>query len=116
MSARRQMTMRALVERDANADTEDPLGSPEAPDWQTLHAALPCRTWFETERHEADSNKTAAIEDRKVIVPKGTDIRPGDRIADVKDRRGSVIFTGPATIEAAGRRRDHIELSLKEVT
>lgn len=116
MGARRLMTMRAHVERDANANTEDPFGGPEPPDWETLHEALPCKTWFESERQAIDSNKTAEVEDRKVIVPKGTDIRPGDRIVDVRDRRAAVIFTGPAMIGAAGNRKDHIELSLQEVS
>lgn len=107
--------MRAHVQRNQAAG-EDPYGNPNPPDWQTLHASLPCRTWFEGERQVTDSNKTAAVEDRKVIVPLGTDIEPGDRILTVKDRLGAVVFTGPAKIEAAGNRKDHIELSLEEVS
>ena len=116
MGARRQMIMRAEVQRDENADTADPFGAPRAPAWETLHASLPCRTWFESERQAIDSNKTASIEDRRLIVPKGTDIKPGDRILVVKNRRGTVVFTGPAKVGSAGNRKDHIELSLQEVT
>jgi hypothetical protein len=111
------MTMRAHVQRDANAEaSEDPFGGPDVPDWQTLHESLPCRTWFESERHVTDASKTVALEDRKVIVPKGTDVKPGDRILDVRDRRSVVVFSGPAKIEAAGNRKDHVELVLEEVS
>ena len=109
------MTMRALVQRNTNAGA-DPTGNPGVPSWTTHLAAMPCRTWFDGERQVTDGEKTAAIEDRKLICPRGTDIRPGDRILNVKNRLGEVEFTGPAKIEAAGNRKDHIELSLEEVT
>lgn len=115
MSARRMMTMRALVERDTQVAT-DAYGHKAVPSWTSHIASLACRMWFEVERHILDGDKTAALEDRKVIVPKGTDIKPGDRIANVKDRRGNIVFTGPAIIDAVGTRRDHIVVSLLEVT
>lgn len=107
--------MRATVQRNA-AGATDPYGNPGAPNWQPHIAALPCYVWFEVERHAIDTTKTAALEDRKAIVPKGTDIKPGDRLFDVRDRLGTVIFTGPAVIDSAGVRKDHIALALKEVS
>lgn len=107
--------MRATVQRTAAGDA-DPYGNPGVPDWQTHIEELPCYVWFEVERHAIDTTKTAAVEDRKAIVPKGTDIEPGDRIVDVRDRLDAVIFTGPAVVDSAGARKDHIALALKEVS
>jgi hypothetical protein len=115
MGARRMMTMRAHIQRDMQVN-KDPYGQPRIPDWQTLVAAEPCRTWFETERHVVDGDKTVAVENRKLIVPRDSTVLPGDRILDVKDRRGNVLFTGPALIEAVGVRKDHLVLSVAEVS
>lgn len=108
------MIHRAEVERDGALGT-DSWGNPNEPDWATHITSLPCRTWFDSEREVFDGNKSAAIENRKVIVPLGTDITEDDRIAQVTDRLGSVLFTGPAKIESLGRRADHLVLMLEEV-
>ena len=117
MGARGQMRMRATVER-ATATPDGGGGKTLA--WSTHLASLPCWAWFDARREGAgeltQGDKITVLEDRKMIVPLGTDVTERDRIAAVKDRRGATLFAGPMRIESVGRRDDHLELFLSEVT
>jgi hypothetical protein len=122
MSARSAMTHRATIERLTHSSpgaTEDEWGHAAAPegegDWEELEAAVPCRVWYSSEREVTDGDKTAAIEDRRAIMPLGTDVTEGDRILSVTDRRGNELFAGPIRIESVGRRIDHLALMLEAV-
>lgn len=109
------MRHRCKIERDNATGTSD-WGGPNEPNWVTHLASLPCRTWFEADAEVIDGDKSAVIEARKIIVPLGTDVTEKDRVAEVKDRLGNVIFTGPAGVRAVGRRADHLELTVMEVS
>jgi head-tail adaptor len=115
--ARGRMRHRATVER-ATATPDG--GGGETLGWNTHIASLPCWTWFDARREgaleETQGDKVTVLEDRRMIVPLGTDITEKDRIAVVKDRRGATLFAGPMRIESVGRRDDHMELYLSEVT
>lgn len=116
MSARAQMTMRATVQRDSSKEGDpDSWGHSEEPDWDDHLEDVPCRVWFNSEREVTDGQKTAAIEDRRAIMPLGTDVTEGDRIANVTDRLGAELFDGPIRIESVGRRQDHLALMLEAV-
>lgn len=109
MGARQRMTMRATIERDQQA-AEDPWGHPENPDWQTHLDRLPCSMWVHVETDVTDDNMQAVVEDRRAIFPLDTDLTPTDRIAQVADRRGQVLFDGPMRIRTVVRRADHLEV------
>ena len=115
--ARRTMTHRALVQRDANfGGLANNWGDDSVPDWQTHIAALECKFWFE-ERFSGpavDGNRSATLTRRKMIVPKGTDITENDRILNVEDRLGNEIADGPMRIDTVGYRKGHIALTLIE--
>lgn len=114
MSARATMRHRALIERN-NSDQapDDSWGGEPEPDWKPHLQNLPCKTWFKAGREVTDI-KVVAVEDRRMIVPLGTDITELDRVARVTDRRGvRVLFDGPARIESVGARADHLELTLE---
>lgn len=106
------MTMRATVERGATV--EDEYGNPGPITWGAHIAALPCWLYSRTER-EVTGEKSAVIEDLRLMVPKGTDVTEKDRISAVVDRRGQAIRPGVLVIEAVVRRRDHLELDVRGI-
>lgn len=114
MSARSSMTMRAVVERD-QASGRSPYNTPAKPDWQVLHTALPCRLWVHLTNEVPEDHRAARVEDVRCIVPLKSDIRRGDRIVRVEDRRGQVLFVGPFDVEDSIRRPDHLELLLRRL-
>lgn len=107
------MVHRCTVER-ATAGT-DAWGNPAIPAWATHLPALPCRAWYSAGREVTDAGKTAVVEDRRMIVPRDTDVREDDRVAAVTNRKGEMLFPGPMRIESVGRRRDHLDLHLQAV-
>jgi hypothetical protein len=106
------MTMRAAVERAVVV--EDEYGQPGPPAWGAYIAALPCWLYSSAER-EVMGEKTAVIEDLKLLVPKATDITERDRLNGVVDRRGVVISPGVHIIESVQRRKRHLELSVRRI-
>ena len=113
MSARSRMTHRVLVQRATTVDDE--YGMPGPSTWATHIASLACWFWQRAEREVMDTNKTAIVEDLRMIVPKGTDLSEKDRINGVTDRRGTVIRTGLMGIESVISRRQHLELALRGI-
>lgn len=109
------MTQRATIERDMAAGTDD-WGNPLEPVWSTHLTGVPCRTWFTTGREVSGPEKTAVVEDRRLIVPLGTDVTEADRVAQIADRQGTVLHSGPIAIEKVGRREDHLDLMLEGVS
>lgn len=114
MPARSAMTHRATIQRDMQSSTDE-YNQPGRPQWEDHLVAHPCRAWFRSGREIQDGQKIASVNELSVIVPKGTDVTPGDRLDEVADRRGNVIFQGPVRIESIGQRRDHIALTLQVV-
>lgn len=110
MSARSRMTMRATIER--NGAGANALGSPGPPDWAT-HATVACYAWLGTGRDNFGAPIPFVNRGARAIVPAGTDVTEADRIATIKDRRGTEIF-GAMDIESVEIRSGHIELGLKE--
>ncbi len=112
--ARAMMTMRAEVERNTAAGT-DPHGHPMAPSFTAL-ATLPCHVWSKQSREAVDGDKTAVIEDLRALFPVSADVREGDEIAQVTDRRGTVLFPGRLRVDAPPQRKvRHLEAALKRV-
>ena len=110
------MTHRAAILRDANAGQTDAGGQPLPPDWQPHLADVPCRCWAEpSEEVSADGDRTVVVEGRRIIFPVGTDVTEADRVARVTDRRGNLIFDGPARIEGLVRRPDHLSAVLEVI-
>ncbi len=107
------MTMRADVERDATATT-DPYGHPDASSFAAL-ATIPCRVWSERRREVNDDKKFALIEQLRCTMPLDTDVTEDDRIAQVTDRLGVVLFAGPLRIDTIQPRSMHIEMNLRRI-
>lgn len=114
MSARQRMTQRATVERQMQVLRDD-FGGRGTPDWREHLTDVPCRIWQTSGREVTDGNKVVAVDDRRLIVPLGTDVTTKDRIASVTDRLGVELYEGPMRIETIARRSSHLELMLEAV-
>lgn len=106
--------MRAVVERNTASGT-DAWGNPAAPSFAAL-ATYACFVWSSRAREIRDGDKTAEIEELRVMFPLGTDIQAGDEISSVQDRRGATLIAGRLRIEAPPvRKHRHIEAPLRRV-
>lgn len=114
MSARSTMRHRCTIQRD-QAGEDTGYGGQEDPDWQDHLTDQACHFWFRAGRQITDGSKTAVVEDQRLLVPLGTDVKATDRILTVTDRLGSTIIQGPLLIDTVGRRQDHLVLFLKQV-
>ncbi len=112
--ARTIMTMRATVQRNSTATT-DPYGHLEAPDFSTLGNPVPCFAWSKMRREVNDDKKFALIEDIRCAMPLDTDVTENDRISQITDRLGAVLFLGPLRIDTIQRRHTQIEMTLRRI-
>ncbi|MEL6485643.1 MAG: hypothetical protein AAFQ13_00670 [Pseudomonadota bacterium] len=111
----RRLTMRAAVERDTATGT-DAWGGPVAPSFTALHDALPCFVWSRSSREMIDGQKTAMIEDLRIMVALGTDLAEGDEITAVSDATGTVIIPGRLKVEGAVQfKHNHLEAALQRI-
>jgi len=107
---------RVTIERDAKLGSKDAdWGGQQTPEWKTHLASLRCRAWTNGAMEPVNDQATVTYEDRRVSVPVGTDVTERDRVADVKDAQGNVIFEGPSNIEGVLRYSDHVELMLERI-
>jgi len=112
---RARMTMRADIERNT-AEAVDGWNNPVAPVFTPHLSALPCYVWGRQNRAVVDGSKTAMIEDLRGLFPLGADLRQGDEIARVTDRRGETLIAGRLRIETPPqRRRSHLEAALQRI-
>ncbi len=111
--ARTQMTMRAFVERNGTSTTDN-YGHPEAPAFATL-ATVPCRVWSKNRREVNDDRKYALVEQIRCAMPLDADVTEKDQIASVKDRRGTVLWSGPLRIDTIQHKHTHMEMNLRRI-
>jgi len=110
-----RLTMRAAIERD-QATGKDAWGGKPAPQFETLHAALPCFAWSKASRELADGGKTAMIEDARVMFAKGADVAEGDVITAISDRKGTVLIPGRLKVEGPPQfKHTHIEAAIQRI-
>lgn len=90
------MTMRAEVLRNiAAADAHGNRGKPE---WGHISDATPCFVWSRIRQRVVDGHQNAEVEEMQALFRYGADIKEGDRITEIKDRRGRVLFAGPLEV------------------
>lgn len=106
--------MRADVERNTASGT-DAWNNPVAPSFTAL-GTYPCWVWSKSGREIVDGEKTAAVEDLRIMLPLGTDVREDDEIARITDRKGTELIPGRLKIDAPPQRKHrHIEAPLQRV-
>jgi hypothetical protein len=102
---------------------KDPWQQPDVPDFSgDPHIAnLNCRGYVNTGRQAIDVSpdgssvrNAAVIEDRRLIVPLGTDIKENDQI-DAVTYRGMEILDGPMLVQVVLSQTDSLEVLLKRV-
>lgn len=109
-----RLTMRAIVQRNTASGT-DAWGQPVAPIWSTV-ATLSCFTWSNASRELVDGDKTAMIEDMRIMVALGADLQEDDEISAITDRKGNVLIPGRLKVEGpVQRKHTHQEAALKRV-
>lgn len=111
----RRFTMRAHVERNV-ATGKDAWNSPAAPDFQPL-AVLPCFAWVPKAGADlVDGTKVAAKQDVRMMFALGADVLAGDQIAQITDRRGTVLLRGRLRIEGEiDFKHNHHEVALVRI-
>jgi len=107
------MTMRAEIERNT-ATATDSYGGP-VPAVYEAHGTVACFVWSTQRRQVLDGDKTALVEDLRALFPLRADVREGDRIAQVTDRRGRLIRAGKLRIETLTHKHRHLEAGLEIV-
>ena len=110
-----RLTHRAAIERN-QATGQDDWGGDAVPDFQPLHAALPCFAWSKRSRELVDGSKTAMIEDLRIMFALGADVAEGDEITGVTRRDGTEIIAGRLKIEGpVQHKHTHLEAALQRI-
>lgn len=106
---------RARIERDVATGTDARGGKP-APNFTVLHNALPCFVYSKSSRELVDGQKTAMVEDLRVMIALGADLAEGDVITSVTDRGGAEIVAGRLKVEGAPQfKHNHREAALQRI-
>ena len=109
-----RLTMRALVERNT-ATGNDAWGQPVAPSWSVL-GTIRCFAWSNQSRELVDGDKTAMVEDMRMLVGLGADITENDELSAITDARGNVLIPGRLRVEGpVQRKHTHREVALKRI-
>lgn len=112
------MTNRAELRRNPSAT--DAWNRPDLVpfDQMTSLGTVACHVHFKSKTDPGailfvNDSKTARVDTMVGVFPRGLDIRTEDRLGDVKDRRGNVLFKGPLVVQQPIRRRGHLEARLE---
>ena len=113
-----RMTMRAEIHRN-NAAT-DGHGHPGKPEWTLIKDGVQCFVWSKVRQRVVDGKQQAEVEEIGAVFPRNTDILSFDRIEQIKDRRGRVLFTGPfevitGTEKSDGSGINHLAFKLRRI-
>lgn len=111
-----RLTMRANVERN-QASAKDSWGSPVAPVYASIGAALPCFVYSNKASTVSDGDKTALFEELRAMFALGADLVANDEIASVTDRRGIEIIPGRLRVMGpVQRKHTHVEAALRRIS
>lgn len=113
--ARTRMTMRATVKR-RSASTTDAWGQPDYGSYATVVESLPCFVYSRERREREDGDKAATIQTITGMFTLDADIAEGDRISQITDRRGSVLYTGDLDVGPIQYKHGHVEARLERIT
>lgn len=111
------MTMRCRITRNgADADPYGGAGIPEEPDLVAEEA--PCFVYLSSRREIEGGAKSTVVEELKAIFRGDLDLRRGDSISDLNDRRDKVVLDGNLEVDAVtpvhnGRGINHLDVTLR---
>lgn len=116
MTTRTAMVHRCDITRDAGRTLTDPWGDQGQPDFVPYLTGVSCYFWYGGSRTVMDGSRQLEIADLNLVLPLGTAVTADDQIAQVLDRRGRVVKSGPMRIDSLGSRSEHMVASLTEVS
>lgn len=108
------MTMRATLQENT-ASGVDELNQPVPPSWSDLPVPVPCRVWSSSRQEIVDGDKQVTVETITGLFPFSSAISEANRIGQVADRRGVVLFGGPLQVQTVQRRDDFLQVGLRRV-
>ena len=110
-----RLTMLALIERDG-ATAKDAWGGPVEPVYASTGAPVPCFVWSISASQSIDGSKTVEFESFRALFAPGADVKPGDVVASITDRRGVEIITGRLIVEPpVQRKHTHLEAGMRRM-
>ncbi len=114
MKTRTLMRHRTTIQRDT---TVSDGGGGYTDGWSDHVTHVPCHAWVNTDQDILEGgDRPEAIEMRELIVPRDIDVKVGDRIEDISNRReDKVLFSGPFRVDSVSERPDHLKLTVKKV-
>lgn len=112
------MTMRAEIRR--NTAAADAHGNPGKPTYNLIQDQAPCFVWSKVRQRVVDAKINAEVEEIGAVFRSTADIQAFDRIEQIKDRRGRVLFAGPfevitGTETSDGSGIDHLAFKLRRI-
>ena len=108
-----RFTMRCMIQRTTEIGRDDynqPL---------TTNIDLPairCFAWSTGKQMVYDKDKTAFVEDCRMMVELDSGVLDTDTVLLIKDRADRTLFDGPLRIMGMVRKYNHIEVALEKVT
>lgn len=107
--------MRAALERNG-AVGSDAWGTPVAAAFASTGEPLPCFIWSTAATETVDGTKTTETEDFRALFALGADVKPGDEVASVTNRKGTEIIAGRLRVEGpVQRKHTHLEANLRRI-
>lgn len=104
------MTHRCTILRSSGV--ADSWGQEDS-DYTPLVTGQVCRAWFASEQLVIAAGELAGVTTRHLALPVGTDVTEDDRIGDVADLYGRIVFDGIHTIDELVQWPDRVELILR---
>jgi hypothetical protein len=112
------LTMRAVLRRPGAA--KDSYGGPAqaaVTQWPVIAPVLHCRA-YSSHAHQYVDGKVVAVEQLVLMAAASADLKPGDCVDGVKDRRGRDVLAGHLFVNTVipvmrGATVSHLEASLK---
>ncbi len=110
-----RFTMRAVVERNG-ATGKDPWGGAVAPAFSAI-GTIRCFAWSNQSREIVDGDKSAMLEDLRLMAPLGSDLTEDDELVAITDRLGNVLIPGRLKVDGpVQRKHTHVEAALKRLS
>ena len=126
-STRSMMQLRAKISRADRLEVLNGIpvgnvdgyghGKPSAANptgWSVIYDSQPCWVYRQDGRRVISNERTVSNEYSTLGVPLGTDLQEGDRVDQVTDRLGNVLF-GPLQVTHVTHKLRYIDARLLEV-
>lgn len=108
------MTHRSLLKRrTTSTDAWNRPAKAATPDNKGI---IPCRVYFRSQYDQRliiKDDKTARVDEMRVMFPSNVDVRTEDELGDIMDRRDRLLYRGPFVIRNPVRRQRHFEATLE---